>query len=212
MAWTTAEMAERVAELLPSGSCVNLGIGMPGAVAAAIDPARGILLHCENGLIGYRGLADDEQPDAEVVDAASAPVGLVAGAAVVAHDVSFAIARGGRLDVTVLGGFQVSAVGDLANWRSPDAEIAGVGGAMDLAVGARQVIVMMKHVDRAGRPKIVAECDYPLTARACVDLVVTDLAVLRVGDGGLRVVHLAPGVDLAQLQNVTAAPLLRSAA
>jgi 3-oxoacid CoA-transferase B subunit len=206
--WSVAEQAERVAALLPDGGYVNLGIGMPASVAAAVAPERGILFHCENGLIGYRALDDDEAPDEDVTDAASAPVGLVPGAAVVAHDVSFAIARGGRLDATVLGAFQVSARGDLANWKSPGARLAGVGGAMDLAVGAKRVIAMMRHTDRSGAPKIVAACDYPLTAPRSVDHIVTELAVIEVTPDGLAVRELASGVSFDELQARTDARLL----
>lgn len=206
--WTIREQAERVAVLLPDDGYVNLGIGMPGSVAAAVAPERGIFFHCENGLIGYRALDDGEEPDRDIIDAASAPVGLVTGAAVVAHDVSFAIARGGRLDATVLGAYQVSAQGDLANWKSPGARIAGVGGAMDLAVGAKQVIAMMRHTDRSGAPKIVQVCDYPITAPRSVDHIVTELAVIDVTPNGLAVREIASGVTFDQIQAATGTPLL----
>lgn len=206
--WTKQEMAIRVAQELPVGSYVNLGVGLPVAVAAAVTPEQHVIFHCENGLIGYRALEDGEPRDADVIDALSEPVGLIVGASVVAHDLSFAIARGGRLDATVLGAFQVSRTGDLANWKSPAATIAGVGGAMDLAVGAKQVIVMMKHLDRAGQAKIVEYCDYPLTAVGVVGLIVTDLAVIRVTGEGLLVEEIAPGVSFDDLQSVTATPLL----
>ena len=205
--WTKQEMAVRVAEQLPIGSYVNLGVGLPVAVAAAVTPEQHVIFHCENGLIGYRALDDGESPDVDVIDALSEPVGLISGASVVAHDLSFAIARGGRLDATVLGAFQVSQTGDLANWKSPNATIAGVGGAMDLAVGAKRVIVMMKHVDRLGVPKLVERCTYPLTAVGVVGLIVTDLAVIRVVPEGLIVEEIAPGISFAELQAVTAAPL-----
>ena len=205
--WDVGQQAGRVASMLPTGALVNLGIGMPVAVARAVRPDQQILFHCENGLIGYRDLADGEPADADVIDALSAPVGLVAGAAVVAHDVSFAIARGGRLDVTVLGAFQVSRTGDLANWKTPHAAVAGVGGAMDLAVGAKQVIVMMRHVDGDGQAKIVERCDYPLTAPTCVDVIVTDLAVIAVTPSGLVVREIADGITFADLQDRTATQL-----
>ncbi len=210
--WTVEEQAARVAALLPDGGYVNLGIGMPGAVAAAVRPEQGVIFHCENGLIGYRSLGEDEDADPDVIDALSDPVALIPGAAVVAHDVSFAIARGGRLDATVLGAFQVSRHGDLANWKAPGARVAGVGGAMDLAVGAKRVIVMMKHTDRDGHPKLVDEIDYPVTAARCVDVVVTELAVLSVTPEGLRVDELAPGTDFDELQSLTGAILLREPA
>jgi 3-oxoadipate CoA-transferase beta subunit len=205
--WSKAQQAQHVASRLPDGGYVNLGIGMPGAVAAAVTEEQGIIFHCENGLVGYRSLADSEQEDPDIIDALSEPVGLIAGAAVVAHDVSFAIARGGRLDATVLGAFQVSQSGDLANWKTPSARIAGVGGAMDLAVGAKQVIVMMRHRDRDGTPKIVERCSYPLTALSCVSLIVTELAVIAVTPDGLVVEELVPGITPDELQTITGAPL-----
>ncbi len=207
MSWSTREQAARVARLLPDGGYVNLGIGMPNAVADAVLPEQRIIFHCENGLIGYRALEGSETADPDIIDALSTPVQLIAGASVVAHDVSFAIARGGRLDVTVLGAFEVAANGDLANWKAPGARIAGVGGAMDLAVGAKQVIAMMKHVNRDGTPKIVERSGYPLTAAGVVNTIVTDLAVLSVTAEGLRVEDLAPGVTTEQLQAATGAPL-----
>ena len=205
--WDKYEQARKVIALLKPGSYVNLGIGMPGLVADQMDENLGIYLHCENGLIGYRGLYPDETIDIDVIDAASKPVGLINGASVVAHDVSFAIARGGRLDTAVLGAFQVSEFGDLANWMSPNAVIAGVGGAMDLAVGARQVIAMMKHVDKVGEPKIVRSCTYPLTARNVVDYIVSEYAVIAISEEGLIVEELAEGVTEEFLESVTAAPL-----
>lgn len=205
--WTREEQAQQVARRLKPGSYVNLGVGMPSLVAAAIAPGQGIAFHCENGLIGYRSLAADETPDPDIIDARSDLVGLNPGAAVVAHDMSFAIIRCGRLDATVLGAFQVSAVGDLANWKGASSRVAGVGGAMDLAIGARQVIVMMRHLDRAGTPKIVETCSYPLTAPRCVDLIVTELAVIAVTPEGLVVEEMAPGVTAAGLIEATAAPL-----
>lgn len=205
--WDKYEQARKVIGLLKPGSYVNLGIGMPGLVAEQIDENSEIYLHCENGLIGYRGLYPDEPFDTDVIDAASKPVGLIRGASVVAHDLSFAIARGGRLDTAVLGAFQVSEFGDLANWMSPNAVIAGVGGAMDLAVGAKQVIVMMKHVDKVGEPKIVRSCTYPLTARNVVDYIISEFAVIAISDEGLIVEELAEGVTEEFLESVTAAPL-----
>jgi 3-oxoadipate CoA-transferase, beta subunit len=207
MSWNVEQQAARVAELLPQGGYVNLGIGMPGSVAAAVRPEQDIVFHCENGLIGYRSLEPGEAEDPDIIDALSDPVALIDGAAVVAHDVSFAIARGGRLDATVLGAFQVSANGDLANWKVPGAGIAGVGGAMDLAVGAKRVIVMMRHTDRNGRPKIVESCDYPLTAAGVVDYIVTELAVIEVSGDGLAVRELADGVAFADVRERTAVPL-----
>ncbi|WP_049564058.1 3-oxoacid CoA-transferase subunit B [Streptomyces sp. SBT349] len=205
--WDVAAQARQVARRLRPGSYVNLGVGMPTAVADQVDPEQRVIFHCENGLIGYRGLTDGEEGDPDVIDAGSRPVALAPGAAIVGHDMSFAIARGGRLDATVLGAYQVSADGDLASWATPEARLSGVGGAMDLALGAQRVIVMMRHRARDGSPKIVRRCSYPLTAPRCVRLVVTELAVLDVLPDGLTVTELAPDVTFEELENATDAPL-----
>lgn len=204
--WSKYEQAERVIEYLRPHSYVNLGIGMPGIVAEMLDDTRNIYFHCENGILGYRGLEEKEDVDPDIIDAATKPVGLIAGAAIVAHDLSFAIARGGRLDTAVLGAFQVSESGDLANWKSPNALIAGVGGAMDLAVGAKEVIVMMKHLDKDGKPKIVKNCTYPITARRVVDYIVTEFAVMAINLKGLIVLEMADDMTKEILTTITEAP------
>ena len=203
--WSKYEQAERVIKHLHPHSYVNLGVGMPGIIAEMLDDTKGINFHCENGLVGYRGLHETEDADPDIIDAATKPVGLMLGAAIVAHDLSFAIARGGRLDTAVLGGFQVSETGDLANWKSPNALIAGVGGAMDLAVGAKEVIVMMKHLDKYGESKIVMECTYPITARKVVDYVVTEFAVFAINSTGLVAIELADGMTEEMLATITRA-------
>jgi 3-oxoacid CoA-transferase B subunit len=200
-------MAQRVAAELPDGSYVNLGIGLPTLVADHLPPDREVVFHCENGLIGTGPHVQPGQGHPYLIDASSSRIVLKPGAAVVGHDVSFAIARGGHLDATVLGALQVSERGDLANWLVPGRRLGGMGGAMDLAVGARRVYVMMRHVDPQGRPKIVRRCDYPLTAPACVDLIITDLAVIEVTESGLLVRDTAPGVTFEYLQSLTEPPL-----
>lgn len=200
LGWSVPEQATLVASRLGEGSLVNLGIGLPNEVVAYVRPEQGITFHCENGLVGYRERGDFETVDPDIIDAASRPVALISGAAVVGHDSSFAIARGGRLDVTVLGAFQVSASGDLANWHVPGARVPAIGGAMDLAVGAKSVIVMMKHLGRDGSLKIVDHCDYPVTAFSCVDLIVSDFAVIRITPEGLLVEEIAPGVTREYLE------------
>ncbi len=205
--WSVAEQAAKVAQLLPDGAYVNLGIGMPNAVAAHVRDEQRIVFLCENGLIGYRELNDGEVSDTDVIDAASRPVALIEGAAVVAHDVSFAIARGGRLDATILGAFQVSAKGDLANWHAPGSRVPAIGGAMDLATGAKAVIVMMKHLGRDGSKKILEQCDFPLTAIKRVAVIVTELAIIRVTEHGLVVDEMAPGVTTEMLSERTGAAL-----
>lgn len=201
--WSKYEQAEKVINYLRPHSYVNLGVGMPGIIAEILDDTKNINFHCENGLVGYRGLNEGEEVDPDIIDAATKPVGLIAGAAIVAHDLSFAIARGGRLDTAVLGAFQVSESGDLANWKSPNALIAGVGGAMDLAVGAKEVIVMMKHLDKNGESKIVKDCTYPITARKVVDYIVTEFAVLAVNSNGLEAIEIADGMTEDLLKTVT---------
>jgi 3-oxoacid CoA-transferase B subunit len=205
--WTKQEQAAAVARYLEPNSVINLGVGMPTLVAAAVPEEANIVFHCEDGLIGYRALEEDEPPDPDIIDAACLPIQLVTGASVVAHDVSFAIARSGRLDVTILGAHQVAANGDLANWSSGRSRIDGVGGAMDLAVGAKTVIVMIKHVDKQGRSKIVERCTLPLTAAGCVDLIVTNLAAIQVTPDGLKVIEIAPGVTPEEIAAATDAPL-----
>lgn len=204
-AWSIEEMARRVAEELRPGEVVNLGIGLPTLVARYTDPASGIIFHSENGIVGMGPSPEEGQEDPDLIDAGKALVTLVPGAAIVGHDESFGIIRGGHLDCAVLGAYQVSAVGDLANWLLPGAAIGSVGGAMDIAVGARRVVALMRHNDKNGRPKIVESCDFPLTARRCVTTIVTDLAVIDVTRTGLKV--RASAVDRTFLQAATGATL-----
>lgn len=205
--WSKVEHAQVVRELIRPGSYVNLGIGMPGLISSLINDEDGIYLHCENGLTGYRDLKEGEPSNSHIIDAASKPVALIPGASVVAHDISFAIARSGRLDATVLGAYQVDSEGNFANWKTPDSKIAGVGGAMDLAVGAKEVIIMMKHLGKHGERKILKRCTYPLTARQVVKYVVTEFACLEIKDGSFLVRKLAPGISEQELQDMTEAEL-----
>ncbi|MCL1838720.1 MAG: succinyl-CoA--3-ketoacid-CoA transferase [Propionibacteriaceae bacterium] len=205
--WNKAEQAQVVASRLAPGSVINLGVGMPVSVAAAITAEQQIVFHCENGLIGYRALEENEPVDPDIIDAAILPIQVIEGAAVVDLMTSFMVARGGRLDATILGAFQVAANGDIANWSGAVGRVAGVGGAMDLAVGAKTVIAMLKHTDREGNPKIVERCTLPLTAVGCVNLIVTDLAVIRVTDAGLVVEEMAPGLTREALIAATGATL-----
>jgi 3-oxoadipate CoA-transferase beta subunit len=199
--WSDLELARRVAAELPDGSCVNLGIGLPTMVAGQIPPGIDVLIHSENGIIGMGPDPRPGEEDPDVVNAGKKPVTLVPGAAIVHQADSFSLIRGGRLDCSILGGLQVSAKGDLANWRVPGAKgVGGVGGAMDLAVGARKVLVMMRQLDKEGRSKLVDECTFPLTAQACVTMVFTDLGVVDCTPGGFVVRELAPGVTEAQMR------------
>lgn len=203
------QMAERVARDIPEGAYVNLGIGLPTKVANYLPPEREVFLHSENGLLGMGPAPAPGEEDEDLINAGKQPVTLLAGGAYFHHADSFAMMRGGHLDICVLGAFQVAANGDLANWHTgaPDA-IPAVGGAMDLAIGAKQVFVMMEHQTKTGDSKIVDACTYPLTGIQCVSRIYTDLAVLDVTPDGLRVREMAPGLTFNDLQAVTQARLL----
>jgi 3-oxoadipate CoA-transferase beta subunit len=201
-------MAARVARDIADGAVVNLGIGMPTLVANHLPADREVMMHSENGVIGMGPAPHEGEEDFDLVNAGKQPVTLLRGGAFFHHADSFAMMRGGHLDVCVLGAFQVSAGGDLANWHTgaPDA-IPAVGGAMDLAIGAKRTFVMMEHTTKTGEPKIVERCSYPLTGIACVSRIYTDLAVLEVSKEGLRVLETVPGLSFDELQSLTAAPL-----
>ena len=206
--FTRDEMAARVARDRPEGADVNLGIGLPTLVANFLPPDREIVLQCENGILGMGPAPAAGHEDPDLINASKQPVTMVAGAAFFHHGDSFAMMRGGHLDYCILGAFQVSEAGDLANWHTgaPEA-IPAVGGAMDLAVGARNVYVMMEHTTKSGESKIVKKCTYPLTGLACVDRIYTDLAVIDVTRHGLEVLEMATGLTLEDLQRATGAPL-----
>jgi 3-oxoadipate CoA-transferase beta subunit len=204
------QMAAAVAADLADGSYVNLGIGLPILVARALSLERDIVVHSENGILGMSSPAEPGEEDWDLIDAAKSPVTLRAGGSYLSHADSFAIIRGGHLDVSVMGAFQVSAGGDLANWWNA-VGIPGVGGAMDLAVGARQVFVMMKHTTPEGRPKLLTHCTMPLTAAAVVNRVYSDYGIFEpAGDGSFRVLGLAAGITLDDVATVTNAPLILS--
>ena len=205
---TREQMAARVASDITEGMVVNLGIGLPTLVANFLPRDREVLLHSENGILGMGPAPPREEEDPELMNAGKQPVTLLPGGCFFHHGDSFAMMRGGHLDVCVLGAFQVSARGDLANWHTgaPDA-IPAVGGAMDLATGARQVCVMMEHTTKTGESKIVERCTYPLTGVACVKRIYTDLAVIDVTTHGLTVVEMVDGLSFEELARLTAAPL-----
>ncbi|MBL8330238.1 MAG: CoA transferase subunit B [Rubrivivax sp.] len=207
--WSKDEMAQRVARDLFDGAVVNLGIGMPTLVANHLPTGREIMMHSENGVIGMGPAPAEGEEDYDLINAGKQPVTLLPGGVFFHHADSFAMMRGGHLDVCVLGAFQVSGSGDLANWHTgaPEA-IPAVGGAMDLAIGARSTWVMMEHTTKSGEPKIVPQCSYPLTGLACVSRIYTDLAVLDITPDGLQVRERADGVDHATLQALTGVPLL----
>ena len=204
--YTRDEIAARVAQDIPEGAYVNLGIGLPTRVANYLPPEKEVFLHSENGLLGMGPAPAAGEEDEDLINAGKQPVTLLTGGAYFHHGDSFAMMCGGHLDICVLGAFQVAANGDLANWHTgaPDA-IPAVGGAMDLAIGAKQVFVMMDHQTKTGESKIVTACSYPLTGVGCVDRIYTDLAVLEVSPQGLRVLEMAAGLTREALQAATVA-------
>jgi 3-oxoadipate CoA-transferase beta subunit len=205
---TRDQIAARVAKDIPEGAYVNLGIGLPTMVANHLPKEREIFLHSENGVLGMGPAPAPGEEDEDLINAGKQPVTLLTGGSYFHHADSFAMMRGGHLDICVLGAFQVSATGDLANWHTgaPDA-IPAVGGAMDLAVGAKQVFVMMEHQTKTGESKIVAECSYPLTGIGCVNRIYTDLAVIDVTPEGLAVREMIPDISFEELQRITGVPL-----
>jgi len=206
--WSRDDMARRVGADLADGAVVNLGIGLPTLVANHLPAGREIVLHSENGVIGMGPAPAAGAEDYDLINAGKQPVTLLPGAAFFHHADSFAMMRGGHLDVCVLGAFQVSAGGDLANWHTgaPDA-IPAVGGAMDLAIGAKKTWVMMEQVTKSGEHRIVERCTYPLTGVGCVSRIYTDLAVIDVMPAGLVVREIVDGLGLDELQRLTGAPL-----
>jgi 3-oxoadipate CoA-transferase beta subunit len=207
--WTRDQMAARVARDIDEGMVVNLGIGLPTLVANHLPAGREVMMHSENGVIGMGPAPPAGEEDYDLINAGKQPVTLLPGGCYFHHADSFAMMRGGHVDLCVLGAFQVSGSGDLANWHTgaPGA-IPAVGGAMDLAVGARKTAVMMEHVTKSGEPKIVPACSYPLTGVACVSRIYTDLAVLDISPAGVRVVDMAEGLSLDELQAATGVPLM----
>ncbi|MFS2115651.1 CoA transferase subunit B [Herbaspirillum frisingense] len=206
--FTREQIAARVAQDIPEGAYVNLGIGLPTKVANYLPADKEIFLHSENGVLGMGPAPAPGEEDEDLINAGKQPVTLLTGGAYFHHADSFAMMRGGHLDICVLGAFQVSAKGDLANWHTgaPDA-IPAVGGAMDLAIGAKQVFVMMDHQTKTGESKLVQACTYPLTGIGCVNRIYTDLAVIDVTPQGLQVREIVEGLSFEQLQELTGAPL-----
>ena len=197
-------MAARVARDIPEGAYVNLGIGLPTLVANHLAREKEIFLHSENGLLGMGPAPPQGQEDWDLTNAGKQPVTLVTGGSFFSHADSFAMIRGGHIDICVLGAFQVSVGGDLANWHTGEPDtIPAVGGAMDLAVGAKKVYVMMEHLTKSGESKIVAQCTYPVTGLACVNRIYTDLAVIDVSATGLVAIDIAPGLAFDELARLT---------
>ena len=206
---TRDQIAKRVAQDIPEGSYVNLGIGLPTVIANHLEAGKEIFLHSENGILGLgpAPAAGDEDP--ELINAGKQFVTLMQGGSFFHHGDSFTMMRGGHLDICVLGAFQVSESGDLANWHTGAADaIPAVGGAMDLAIGAKRVFVTMEHLTKSGESKIVEQCTYPLTGIGCVNRIYTDLAVIEVSPSGLTVIDIVPGLSFEKLQQLTAAKLV----
>ena len=206
---TRDQIAQRAALELPNGAYVNLGWGIPNLIADYLPKNVEVYFHSENGILGMGRRARPGEEDYDLVDAMKVPVTLIPGASFFHQADAHLMTRGGHLDVAVLGGFQVSEKGDLANWKIPGANgFGGIGGAMDIAAGAKKLIVCMEHTTKEGAPKIVRQCAYPLTGLACVDTIITDLAVIDVKPEGLMLREIAPGWSSEELQKLTGAPLM----
>ena len=207
MPYSTQDMARRAAREIPAGSIVNLGIGLPTQVADYL-PEGHAWLHSENGLLGMGPFPFEGDEDPNLINAGKQTVTTLPGASTFDSASSFAMIRGGHVDLAILGAMQVSAAGDLANWAVPGGKVLGIGGAMDLASGCRRVVAMMQHTTKKGEHKLVARCDYPLTATRIVSIVITELGVFEPAGTAFRLVELAPGVTREQAAAATGAPLV----
>lgn len=205
---TRRQMAWRAAQDIADGSYVNLGIGIPELCADFVPEGRRVTYHTENGILGFGEAPAKDQVDFDLINAGKKPVSLLPGAAIFDHATSFSMIRGKHIDLAILGAFQVSAQGDLANWSTGDNSVPAVGGAMDLVVGARDIFIITEHTTRAGEPKLLDACTYPLTGVAVVRRVFTDLAVIDVTGDGFVVSEIVAGMSLGELQAKTGSPLV----
>lgn len=203
------QIAQRVAQDIPDGSYVNLGIGLPTKVAGYLRPEQEIILHSENGVLGFTALAANEQPDNDLINAGKELISMLAGGSFMHSADSFDIMRGGHLDICIMGAFQVAANGDLGNWHTgAEDALPAVGGAMDLAVGAHEVYVCMEHVTKKGEARIVDVLTYPLTGEACVNRIYTDLCIIELKDKQAQVIEIVEGLSFSALQELTGCVLV----